>query len=129
MLLVPFDLFVQLFESRDPAVARPPEPVLQIRLCLLHIRGFQEQTRGLLETIRTIKLRVIHRNQIQTNLLLLCKMLWSLAECVAGILDLFGIGSGFLDRGGFFVIRGRAARLLWVLCGKLFYPQLFTVMR
>ena len=37
MLLVTFDLFVESFESRYSAMARPPEPVFQLSLRLLNI--------------------------------------------------------------------------------------------
>ena len=37
MFLVALDLVIKIFESRDPAVACPEEPVLQIGFCPLDI--------------------------------------------------------------------------------------------
>ena len=74
------DLLVKLFESRDPAVARLKDPVLQIFLCLILVSGLQKQPQRFLQTIGSEQLWVICLDHIQPDFLVLGEMFRCLAE-------------------------------------------------
>lgn len=57
VFLVAFDLGVQFPERRDPAVARPPQPVFQVRLGLVGVGRFQQEPKGFLQPVRPVQFR------------------------------------------------------------------------
>lgn len=87
VLLVAFDLGVQFPGCRDPAVARPPQPVFQVRLGLVGVGRFQQKTQGFLQPVRPIQFRVSRPDHVEPGALAVGQVLRGLAQREDGALD------------------------------------------
>ena len=54
VLLMLLDLLVKIMKQWDPAVARPPEPMIQLGFCLIRIGVFEDHAESLFEAVATI---------------------------------------------------------------------------
>ena len=54
VLLMSLDLLTKIMKHGDPAVARPPEPVVQLGLCLISVSALKDHAESLFEAVATI---------------------------------------------------------------------------
>ena len=108
MFLVAANLTREITDSRDTAMACPPQPGLEFLLGRLNVIQLQQQAQGLLDPVGTIEPGVLLSNHLQPNFLVFGKILRGFAESIGRTLDFrrLALCGGKHSRG--FVIKPRA---------------------